>query len=243
MKKPSFATGGIWTRDPRSRRQVVRYVCEKLEEEYGRPRHGNPEDPIDDLVYVLLSNRTPPERARRVYQQLKQSFPNWKDLLLADREEVADSIRPAGFANRRTRQLREAFEQILRDFGELNSPGLWNRSDGELLDYLTSLRGVSDKVARCVMMYALGRDVLPVDVHVHRVANRLGWTNRNRPSDSHEELEALIPESRYYSLHVCSVSHGRSRCTATNPDCETCPIKRYCAYVDGRLSPPNPTET
>jgi len=237
VNTPSCATGAIWQRSPHSRGQIVRYVCEILERTYGQPRHGNPADPIDDLVYVLLSNRTPPDRAKRIFHLLKKRLPSWQDVLSRDPEEVAEVLRPAGFANRRTRQLRETFEKILNDFGELRSGDLWEKSNEDLLDYLTDLRGVSDKVARCVMMYSLGRAVLPVDVHVHRVAVRLGWTRRKRPGKCHEELEALLPGHRYYSFHVGCVAHGRARCTASSPACEGCPIRRYCTRVNGTMAP------
>lgn len=239
LKKPSFATGDFWNRSPRSRGQITRNVCERLDQEYRRPRHGNPTDPIDDLVYVVLSNQTPQARALRIFRKLKRCFPSWQDLLEADPDDVEEVIRPAGFAHRRTRQFQEAFEQILEDFGDLRSSELWQKGDGDLLDYLTSLRGISDKVARCVMMYTLERKVLPVDVHVHRIAKRLNWTNRNHPRDSHQELESLLPEHRYYSFHVGSVAHGRLRCTATNPACDACPIRRYCSHAGGPLSTSN----
>lgn len=230
-------TGVIWERPPSSRGQIIRHVCEKLREEYGCPRHGNPEDPVEDLVYILLSNRTPPSRAQQVYDAFRDRFPDWDDVLEADREEVVDVLRPAGFANRRTDQIRSILLQIQEDFSDFEAGALWQKEDEDLLDYLTTFRGVSDKVARCVMMYTLDRDVLPVDVHVHRIASRLEWTDKERPGEAHEELEALIPSHRYYAFHVGCVAHGRSRCTASNPVCDGCPIRRYCAYADGTHSP------
>jgi len=231
-------TGGIWKRSPRSRGQVVRHVCENLDGEYGRPRHGNPKDPLDDLVYVLLSNQTPPERARSIYRQLKDRFSSWRGLLGADQEDVYELIKPAGFGRRRTSQLRSIFKTLREDFGEVEADELWRWPDERLLDYLTSLRGVSGKVARCVMMYASGREVLPVDVHVHRVAVRLGWTSRSRPEQCHEELEVLLPRHRYYAFHVDCISHGRTLCTSSEPSCRSCPVRRYCSYADGPMAPP-----
>jgi endonuclease-3 len=148
-------------------------------------------------------------------------------------------LRSAGFANRRTDQIRSILRQIRSDFGDFGAEVLWTKEDDDLLNYLTSFRDVSDKVARCVMMYALDRDVLPVDVHVHRVAYRLGWTAYERPEQSHDELEALLPEHRYFAFHVDCVAHGRARCTASNPDCDGCPIRRYCQYGDGEMAPGN----
>lgn len=230
-------TGAIWSLPPRSRGQRVRRVCEALEREYGRPRHGNPERPIDDLVYILLSSRTEPELARSVYRELQERFGDWSEVAEVQRSEVFEIVRCAGFGNKRTDQIRGLVRQILRDFGDLESEELWGRDTDKLLDYLTDLHGVSDKIARCVAMYTLDRYVLPVDVHVHRIAKRLGWTNRKRPGQAHAELEDLIPEHRRYAFHVDCVAHGRARCTASNPKCGSCPVRRYCAFVDGPLAP------
>lgn len=239
MENNNYATGEIWRHPSRSRGQIVRRVCEKLEARYGHPRHGNPEDPLDDLVYVLLSNRTPPGRAQRVYLSFRERFPEWEDVLEVDRDEVVKVLRSAGFANRRTDHIRSILQQIQSDFGDFTADALWTKENDDLLAYLTSFQGVSDKVARCVMMYALDRDVLPVDVHVHQIAYRLGWTNRERPEQSHDELGTLLPKHRYFAFHVDCVAHGRARCTASNPNCNGCPIWRYCQYGGGEMAPSN----
>lgn len=229
--------GKIWEVSPRSRGQIVRQVCERLEEEYGLPRHGNPEDPVDDLIYILLSVRTLPYQVDQAFRKLQQEYDAWEELLVADHDRIADLIRPAGFADRRTNYITSALAQIQEDYGLNDACDLWTKPDAELLEYLKSLQGVSGKVARCVMMYALGRNVLPVDVHVHRVASRLGWTGASLPAASHDELEALLPAHRYYAFHVTCVAHGRSRCTASNPRCDGCPILRYCQYGGGEIAP------
>ena len=90
------------------------------------------------------------------------------------------------------------------------------------------LDGVSEKVAKCVMMYTLGFDVLPVDVHVHRVATRLEWTNRKRADQCHEELEALVKPRYRFAFHVDCICHGRAVCRPKNPRCNDCVIRRYC---------------
>lgn len=233
-------TGAIWGRDPRSRGQIVRRVCEKLEETYGRPRHGNPEDPLDDLIYIILSSQTPKERALKIYTSLTERFPEWNDILREPRSELVNVLRPAGLAKKRSEQISSLLQQIRSDFGDLESSDLWNKETEELLSYLKTLDGVSDKVARCVLMYAVGRDVLPVDVHVHRIAFRLGWTSREEPGLAHDELEELLPPHRYYDFHVTCVAHGRSRCTASDPNCSDCLIRRYCEYFDGEMSPSKP---
>ncbi len=92
---------------------------------------------------------------------------------------------------------------------------------GELL---VSLPGVSEKVAKCIMMYTLNHRVLPVDVHVHRVVSRLGWTKRKRADQCHQELESLVPPRWRYAFHVGCVLHGRAVCRAQKPLCGNCSI-------------------
>jgi endonuclease III len=208
----------------------VRSVCSKLEKMYGRPRLGNPEDPLDDLVYVLLSNKSAPDRARQAYDRLKSDFDGWEGVATAPDSEIVAVLRPTGFANKRARQLQLALQRLKDDFGRYSLDDLKGQPEAEVFEYLTSLNGVSDKVARCVMMYTLGFEVLPVDAHVYRVAHRLGWTNQERPEHSHEELEALVPPDLRYAFHVDCVAHGRSLCRPVKPNCAPCGLKRHCEF-------------
>lgn len=191
---------------------------------------GNPQDPLDDLVYVLLSNKTPPKRARTVYERLRDEFPDWSKVVEADLSRVVSLLKPAGFAVKRAGQIRASLQKVENDFGARSLDALNEFSREEAHDYLTSLPGVSDKVAKCVMMYTLDFDVLPVDVHVHRVARRLGWSTVDRPEQDKGRLEHVLPPKRRFSFHVGCVSHGRALCRATRPDCPPCPLKKHCEY-------------
>lgn len=214
----------------RARAQVVRRVCERLKAMYGEPRLGNPEDPLDDLIYVLLSNKTQPTRAQTAFNKLKEEFPSWREVMRADPGEIVLILRPTGFAVKRTTQIQAILRKLEEDFGEISLNQLRNREEAEVLHYLRSLYGVSDKVARCVMMYTLGFEVLPVDVHVHRVAHRLGWTSKKHPEQAHDDLEELIASKRRYAFHVDCIAHGRALCKPYNPNCSPCGIKKYCQY-------------
>lgn len=226
------ARGAFWTKSPRSRAQVVRRVCETLERTYGKPRLGNPQDSLDDLVYVLLSNRTPPRRAKMVYERLRAEFPDWSEVVEANSSKVISLLKPAGFAVRRAGQIRASLQKVEDDFGAYSLDALNEFSRKEAYGYLTSLPGVSEKVAKCVMMYTLEFDVLPVDIHVHRVARRLGWSTVERPEQDKGRLEHIVPPKRRFSFHVGCVSHGRALCRATRPNCPPCPLKKHCEYFE-----------
>ncbi len=87
------------------------------------------------------------------------------------------------------------------------------------------------EVALCVAAYTLGRALLSVDVHVHRVACRLGWAAKGRPEQAHAELEALVPAPLRHPLHVTAVAHGRACCRALRPACPRCPIVDHCRFA------------
>ena len=222
-------TGSIWRKSPKARSQIVNRVCEALEAEYGRPRLGNPTKPLDDLIFILISNRTSPQLAERTYQQLKSAFPRWEDVLESPSRRLRAILKPAGLSRKKSQQIRSLLRRVKSDFGRCSLNALARWEDDRVHQYLIQLSGVSDKVAKCVMLYTLSSEVLPVDVHVYRVSKRLGWTHRGRAAQAHEELEALVPPSRRYAFHVDCISHGRSVCRST-PDCYRCNIRKHCEY-------------
>ena len=225
-----YRTGEIWDKTPRIRAQIVRRVCEALEKTYGNPRLGNPDDPVDDLVYIIISNKTSPLVAQRTYDQIKEEFVIWDELLNAPPSALKLLLRPAGLARVKSRQIFAALSQIKNDFETCSINNIIGRPDNEIRNYLISLPGVSEKVAKCVMMYTMDIEVLPVDSHVHRITSRLEWTSRKRADQCHEELENLIPAKRRYAFHVDCIMHGRIVCRPKEPNCAQCCINHHCRY-------------
>jgi endonuclease III len=227
-------TGAVWTIRASRRVIVVRRVCELLEQTYGRPNLGNPLDPLDDLVFIMLSNRTDPKAAARAYESLKKRFTSWDALIDGNLKSLRRELRPLGLWRIRAKYLRSALRTIRRDFGACDLTPLRGRRDSMNESYLATLPGVSNKVAKCVVMYTLGAEVLPVDAHVHRVALRLGWIDRKRADQCHDELEELVPPKLRYAFHVDCILHGRAICRPSHPKCPRCIVKRYCAYAKAR---------
>ncbi len=88
------------------------------------------------------------------------------------------------------------------------------------------------KTAACVLCFALGRDVIPVDTHVHRLAIRLGLVPpKSTAIRTHEVLNEIVPPELRYELHVLLIGHGRTVCTARDPRCGTCSVTRTCPRV------------
>jgi endonuclease-3 len=226
-------TGTIWRRSRRDRDSAIDTVCGILVETYPSTRLGNPRDPLADLIYITISNRTTPEQAASAYKALRRCVARWDDLLTLPKRKVAAVLRPAGLSAIKATFLVKIACELRARFGRVTLRPLRGMGDAERLALLTSLPGVSGKVARCVMMYCFDSAVLPVDVHVHRLARRLGWTARKRADQSHEELEALVPPQRRQRFHVNAILHGRAVCSATNPRCDDCVLRSYCHYRRG----------
>ncbi len=225
----------ILRNSPRSRSQIVRRICEKLTLTYGHPQLGNPRNPLDDLIFIILSNRTSPATALATYKKLKRVFKTWGEINDAPYTRLKRILKPAGLAGTKTKQVRNLLKKIKTDFGSCSLRKIKYLSEEDVESYLVSLPGVSLKVAKCVMMYTMGFQVLPVDVHVHRITTRLGWTCRKRADQCHEELERLVPSHRRFGFHVGSILHGRKICRSSKPLCRKCIIQSYCEY-NGRAT-------
>ena len=214
----------------------VERVCNALLNEYGTSRLGNPRDPLDDLVFITLSNKTSPKVVERVYKQLKKTYPKWSYIPKVRKSKLQKIIRPAGLSIKKSRQIKTALRKIDRDFGVDYLARLKTMDDNDVENYLTSLPGISTKVAKCIMLFALNRKVLPVDVHVHRITRRLGWITKKRADQSHLLLEEIVPPGRRFAFHVNCILHGRAVCRPSDPLCENCSIRKYCNFYKEGLN-------
>ena len=232
---PFKKTGAIWRKPSSIRTQAVRDVCKILTRTYGTPRFGNPSDPLDDLIYIILSNKTTPGMARSTYKRLQKRFGKWDQILAVPISVLRSVLRPAGLSAVKSRHIRGALRSIKERFGSCDLRSLKLLTPQAAQDYLVELPGVSEKVAKCVMMYTLHLGVLPVDIHVHRISSRLGWTARRRADQCHAELEALVLPALRGNFHVACIAHGRKVCRPRSPQCHDCCINRYCEfYKDAR---------
>lgn len=204
-------------------------IVERLHEAFGSPNHNNKEDPVDELIFILLSVLTRHQAFNRAYDRLKERFPAWTQMLDAPVKEVTECIESAGLANQRGPLLMTVLQRLKDDFGETSLNSLHELNDEEAIAYLCSLPGVGEKTARCVLMYALKREVLPVDTHTRRVAVRIGLIPKSiSASRVHRALEAVVSPRLRYAFHTNAVCLGREVCLSGTPRCVECPIRDLC---------------
>lgn len=121
---------------------------------------------------------------------------------------------------------------LRQEFGRATLAPLRTMTDGEAEAFLVSLPGVGAKVAKCVLMYSLEREVLPVDVHVHRLATRLGFKTKKRADTSQELIEQAVPPRLRYGFHVNALAHGRAVCRPRTPRCNACVVSAWCQHKE-----------
>jgi endonuclease III len=190
---------------------------------------GNRRDPFDELVYILLTLMTRSQRSiTTTFDALLAATDGHLDRLdRLDRDDLERTLRPLGFATRRAATLR-TIAATVRPAEEWNRQ-LTDAPTSTVLDILLALPGVGLKTAKCVAMYSLDRPVLPVDIHVLRVAKRLGILPLDTPWRRADDiLEDLIPDDLKHDVHVRFVVHGRSVCTDPVPKCDVCPVAVWC---------------
>ena len=210
---------------------AIHDICDCLEQTYGNPRHGNKSNPLDELIYIILSTRTHDPSFRETYRRLKRAYPSWSVITFRDRRRIERVLRPGGLGRLKAEQIIAIIQRLRGEFGRATLAPLKKMADEEAESFLISLPGVGAKVAKCVLMYSMGRECLPVDAHVHRFARRLGFTVKRRPDTSQNLIEAAVPPQLRYGFHVNAVAHGRTVCLAQKPKCEVCCVNKWCHYT------------
>jgi endonuclease III len=213
------------------RRQLRRAVA-ALDDFYGRPVLSPRYPPVDELVFTVLSQNTADVNTERTFAALKARFPRWSAARDASAEEIEEAIALGGLAHTKAPRIKRILEAISAPGGAPDLGVLDGMTDAEAQDYLVGLPGVGPKTAACVLLFSLGRPVMPVDTHVHRIALRLGIIDVKTTADQAHplltELAGADDPEQVYAAHVDFVRHGRRICHARRPACGECPLAGFC---------------
>ncbi|HEV8193920.1 MAG TPA: endonuclease III [Ktedonobacterales bacterium] len=214
-------------------REKVARIYQLLVETYGIPPWEPDGDALGELIATVLSQHTSDVNSERAYANLKQAFSTWEAVRDAPVDAVAEAIRSGGLARQKAPRIQEILGALTkRSPGEqLSLNRLRAMPMDEALSYLQGFPGVGPKTAACVLLFALGRPVFPVDTHIWRVTRRLGLIGAHSTADAaHTELTALIPPEWRHTMHVDLIRHGRDICHAQRPECPRCPLRAECQY-------------
>jgi endonuclease-3 len=181
------------------------------------------------LVETVLSQNTSAANSIAGYRHLRRRFRTWNQVANAPCEEVERCIRISGLSNIKAPRIQAILRAIKRDRGRIDLQFLAERTPSDALDYLMRFDGVGPKTANCVLLFAFGMPLFPVDTHIHRIAQRLRLIPpRTSAEQAHGVLTPLIAEADRYAMHVLLITHGRRTCRAISPHCQSCCLKRLC---------------
>lgn len=178
-------------------------------------------DPYRVLIRTILSQRTRDDNTDRASQQLFSQYHTLNDIANADPVLLEPLIRPAGFYHVKAKRVVEVSQMLLKKFkGEVP----------DNLKELLELPGVGRKTANCVLVYGFSKPAIPVDVHVHRISNRLGLVNTKKPEETEVELEKIVPKEYWIELNDLMVQFGQTICRPQSPLHEECPLQEFCDF-------------
>jgi endonuclease-3 len=207
------------------------YIVQNLENTFGEPHLKKKSDPLAMLINIILSQATSDANSERTFENLKKHFRSWENVLAADESEIADVIRLGGLANQKSKVIKDLLVQIKEKHGSLSLEFLDEMTDSAARDYLSQFRGIGPKTAACTLLFALHKEVFPLDTHIFRVLKRMGiLPEKITDAKAHKLLDELVPRGKFYSLHVNLIRLGRSVCRPREPLCERCPLIEYCDY-------------
>jgi endonuclease III len=214
---------------PNANTRRLRAIHRRLVKRFGELVPPRAKDPLDELVLTVLSQHTSDVNAERAFASLRAAYPSWDEVVAARSSDVADVIRRGGLANTKAPRIQAILREVAEREGGYSLERLRAMPDAEARDHLTSLPGIGPKTAAIVLSFALGRDAMPVDTHVHRVTRRLGIVPDKASAERADRiLHDLVPDGLRTPLHVAFIRLGREICKAPIPRCRVCPLKDLC---------------
>jgi len=197
---------------------VMRKLMGRYEIDRFRSTHG-PGGPFRILVGCIISLRTKDEVTYPATERLFARAANPAAMARLREETIAKLIYPAGFYRVKAGQIHKICRILERDHG------------GEVpstIDALLEFPGVGRKTANLVVTLGFDQPGICVDIHVHRITNRLGWVRTEKPDDTEDVLRRVLPQRFWIPINETLVRHGQTICKPISPFCSKCPVAADC---------------
>ena len=209
----------------------IQKIMRILEKEYKQERRTtlnsmrskeNKENAFKILISCLLSLRTRDENTEKVTKNLFAVAQTPEEIIKLPIKKLEKLIFSSGYYKNKARTLKHVSSVILERF-----KGKVPDNKEELL----SIKGIGPKTANVVLCFAFDKNAIPVDVNVHRIANRLGWVKEKTPEKTEKALEKVLPEKYWKKINGLFILHGRAVCLPRKPKCSICVIEQYCGKI------------
>ena len=212
------------------------HIIQNLENTFGEPQLKVKTDALAMLIKIILSQATTDTNSRRTFENLKNKFESWEKVSEAQTGEIADAIKLGGLANQKAKVIKDLLTRIKEKHGTLSLKFIDEMPDEAARDYLLQFRGIGPKTVACTLLFALHKEVFPLDTHIFRILKRMGvLPEKITDAKAHKLLDELVPSGKFYSLHVNLIRLGKTICRPREPLCEQCPLIEYCDYGMSRI--------
>lgn len=178
-------------------------------------------NPFLVLICCILSLRTNDKTTYPASLRMMKLGKTPEDFLKVDVEDLSKTIYPVGFYRNKAEQILQIADEIVHKY---------NGKVPESIDELVKFKGVGRKTANLVMAKGFLVPAICVDVHVHRISNRLGLVSTKTPDETEMRLRKILPEKYWLDINTILVTFGQNICKPQKPLCSQCDIKNYCNH-------------
>lgn len=177
-------------------------------------------DPYLVLIACILSLRTNDKTTYPATLRMLELGRTPEDFAKCDVKKLEKAIYPVGFYANKAKQIVELSKELVETY---------NSKVPKSIEEMTKFKGVGRKTANLVMSQGFHEPAICVDVHVHRIFNRLGYVKTKTPEETEFALREKLPVKYWIDINTLLVTHGQNVCKPINPQCNICPIKDFCA--------------
>ncbi len=179
----------------------------------------NVKDPYIVLVCCILSLRTNDKITIKSAKRMLSKAKTPEDMIKLSPDELSELIYPVGFYQNKASQIIELSKILVEKY---------NSKVPDSIDELIKFKGVGRKTANLVLTKGFNKPAICVDVHVHRISNRLGYVKTKVPDETEMVLRKILPEKYWINYNTLLVNHGQNVCKPQKPNCSICSVSKYC---------------
>lgn len=174
------------------------------------------------LIACILSLRTNDKTTYPATLRMLELGKTPEDFAKCDVKELEKAIYPVGFYANKAKQIVELSKELVEKYNSQVPPSI---------EEMTKFKGVGRKTANLVMSLGFNQPAICVDVHVHRIFNRLGYVKTKTPEETEFALREKLPVKHWIDINTLLVTHGQNVCKPIKPKCEGCPIVNFCNKI------------
>ena len=177
------------------------------------------DDPYLVLIACILSLRTNDKTTYPATLRMLNLAKTPYQMMNVKQEDLEKAIYPVGFYKNKAGQIIELSKILVENYG------------GKVpcdIDELCKFNGVGRKTANLVLSRGFNTPAICVDVHVHRIFNRIGYVKTKNPEETEFVLRDKLPKKYWIPINTLLVTHGQNVCKPIKPLCNQCPISKYC---------------